>query len=467
MKIRNAWHRHAAEMTARIRKSGAVSQRLGKSVTGGLSATASVAGEAYSAALNWKNNSEFSNWLTDHFSNQVASIGSKAMDAEYLRTHIGRSWHRLYDGGHSLIGSWKAVSESLPDLSALDQLGIWANEYWKDLIITRGMPILILDHADKVSEYFKHLDCANVAQVLGGEVCGVSIYCNWNDPAKLVASATATECSGIVYANVVSPLVSLIGLGRAFYLLQQSEQGDLQDLVAPALNGLARGGASVLLITVIPGGFLLHLSCLPAVLARLKKSRPQLQVSVTDGMGSSLFQQLRQGDFDFVFGRIDQDIDPHEFSADVLFNDSLVVVARRDHPLARTRPGQKMKWEETEWILPSGDNPARTAFEKTFYARSGKAPRSTIDSNSFVTMLTIISLTDLLGIAPHQIFSVAWLQQAFMVLDLGLKFPVQPTGVIRRARSAPSAVAQYAINELRHAARQVAKPKPANAAPAA
>ncbi|HMJ40845.1 MAG TPA: LysR substrate-binding domain-containing protein [Pseudolabrys sp.] len=208
-------------------------------------------------------------------------------------------------------------------------------------------------------------------------------------------------------------------------------------------------------------------SLLPAVLARLKKSRPQLQVSVTDGMGSSLFQQLRQGDFDFVFGRIDQDIDPHEFSADVLFNDSLVVVARRDHPLARTRPGQKMKWEETEWFLPSGDNPARTAFEKAFYARSGKAPRSTIDSNSFVTMLTIISQTDLLGIAPHQIFSVAWLQQAFMVLDLGLKFPVQPTGVIRRARSAPSAVAQYAINELRHAARQVAKPKPANAAPAA
>jgi hypothetical protein len=79
------------------------------------------------------------------------------MDAEYLRTHIGGGWHRLYDGGHSLAGSWKAVSSSLPDLAALDQLGVWANEYWKDLITTRGMPILILDHADQVSEYFKRL----------------------------------------------------------------------------------------------------------------------------------------------------------------------------------------------------------------------------------------------------------------------------------------------------------------------
>jgi hypothetical protein len=83
---------------------------------------------------------------------------------------------------------------------------------------------------------------------------------NWNDPAKLVASATATECSGIVYANVVAPLVSLVALGRAYFLIRKSEQDDLQDLIVPALKGLSRGGATVLLITVIPGGFLLHLS---------------------------------------------------------------------------------------------------------------------------------------------------------------------------------------------------------------
>jgi hypothetical protein len=261
MNLLDGWRERAGQVTSgwqdATRKA---SERVTSSVASGFNATASIAGEAYTAALNWKNNSEFSNWLADHLSSQRATLASKAMDAEYLRTHIGGGWHRLYDGGHSLAGSWKAVSSSLPDLSALDQIGVWANEYWKDLITARGMPIIVLDHADQVSEYFKHLDCVNVAQAIGGEVCGVSIYCNWNDPAKLMASATASECSGIVFANVVSPLVSLIALGRAYFLVRRSEQDDLQTLLAPAMKGLSRSGATILLITVIPGGFLLHLS---------------------------------------------------------------------------------------------------------------------------------------------------------------------------------------------------------------
>jgi DNA-binding transcriptional LysR family regulator len=196
-------------------------------------------------------------------------------------------------------------------------------------------------------------------------------------------------------------------------------------------------------------------SLLPIVLARFKKTRPQLRVTVIDGMGGGLLSQLRQGDFDFVFGRIYEAIDPREFSVDVLFHDSLVVVARRDHPLAHARRATKIDYDACEWILPGEDSPARSAFQRSYSERTGKMPRCTIESNSFVTMLTMLSQTDLLGIAPHQLLRVAWLQQEFVVLDIGLKFPLQPTGVIRRARSAPSTAAQFAIKELRHAAQQI------------
>jgi hypothetical protein len=253
--------RLAADVAARVRDAGSGQLQSARvSIRDGISAAATIATEAYNAALDWKDNSEFSKWLTEHLSDQQSTITSKAMDAEYLRTHIGGGWHRLYDGGHTLGGSWTAIADACPDFSSLDLLGTWANEYWKDLITTRGMPIILLDQADGASEFLKHLDSINVAQLIGGELCGVSIYCNWNDPDKLVASATAIECSGIVYANVVAPLVSLIALGRAYFLLRTSEQAELQSLIAPALKGLSRSGASVLLISIIPGGFLIHLS---------------------------------------------------------------------------------------------------------------------------------------------------------------------------------------------------------------
>jgi hypothetical protein len=163
-------------------------QRITGSARRALAAGSVAANAAYNSALDWKDNSELSHWLTKHLSHQAPTPGSKAMDAEYLRTHIGGGWHRLYDGGHTIAGSWKAVTTALPDPSVLNEIGTWANEYWKDLITTRGMPIVLLDHAHKINEYMKHLDGVNVAEIMGGPLTGVSIYCNWNDPSKLETS---------------------------------------------------------------------------------------------------------------------------------------------------------------------------------------------------------------------------------------------------------------------------------------
>lgn len=201
-------------------------------------------------------------------------------------------------------------------------------------------------------------------------------------------------------------------------------------------------------------------SLLPVVLARIKTARPKLRVTVNDGIGAGLLTRLRQGDFDFTFGRIPDEIDPHEFSVDVLFNDSLVVFARHDHPLLKASRAAKVNLEQCEWILPGSDSPARTGFQRAFYDKTGRVPRCMMESDSFMTMLTIISQTDLLGVAPHQIFRVTWLRREFATLDLGLKFPAQPTGVISRAKSIPSSATQYAVRELRHAAQKIRTGKP-------
>ena len=43
-----------------------------------------------------------------------ATIYDKAMDAEYLATHIGGGSHRLFDGGHTIAGAFQAVPRRHP-----------------------------------------------------------------------------------------------------------------------------------------------------------------------------------------------------------------------------------------------------------------------------------------------------------------------------------------------------------------
>jgi LysR family transcriptional regulator, regulator of abg operon len=196
-------------------------------------------------------------------------------------------------------------------------------------------------------------------------------------------------------------------------------------------------------------------SLLPRMLSQFRKGRSRLRVGVTEGMGAGLINQLRQGDFDFVLGRMYDSIDPREFNFEILFSDSLVAFARKGHPLARVGRLTKAQRENCEWILPGLDSPARTAFQRAYHDRTGAMPQSTIESNSFMTMLTILSQTDLVGISPQQIFRGTWLQKEFAVIDIGLDFPSQPTGIIRRARGIPSAAAQFAIKELRSVAQRM------------
>jgi hypothetical protein len=70
---------------------------------------------------------------------------SKAMDANYLRDHIGGGWHRLFDGGHTVWGSWNAVRGVNPSDDGYGVFVNWLREYTKDLVTPNGMPIVTFD----------------------------------------------------------------------------------------------------------------------------------------------------------------------------------------------------------------------------------------------------------------------------------------------------------------------------------
>ena len=49
------------------------------------------------------------------------TIYDKAMDAEFIATHIGGGQHRLFDGGHTIIGAFRAGQAASPDDSIIQE----------------------------------------------------------------------------------------------------------------------------------------------------------------------------------------------------------------------------------------------------------------------------------------------------------------------------------------------------------
>ncbi len=50
-----------------------------------------------------------------------ATIYDKAMDAAFIDTGIGGSWHRLFDGGHTIPGAFRAAHAASPDDSLIEE----------------------------------------------------------------------------------------------------------------------------------------------------------------------------------------------------------------------------------------------------------------------------------------------------------------------------------------------------------
>lgn len=85
---------------------------------------------------------------TESLTEAAATVYDKAMDAEFIKTGIGGAEHRLFDGGHTIIGSWRAVQDALPDDTIVQEVIGWSSAYVKDWTTTMGMPIATLDKAN-------------------------------------------------------------------------------------------------------------------------------------------------------------------------------------------------------------------------------------------------------------------------------------------------------------------------------
>ena len=94
--------------------------------------------------------SRLSEDLNDLLQNMVkgeASIYDKAMDAEYIATHIGGANHRLFDGGHTIAGAINAARDASPDDTIIQEALGTIQGLLRDGTTLKGLPLANWDKA--------------------------------------------------------------------------------------------------------------------------------------------------------------------------------------------------------------------------------------------------------------------------------------------------------------------------------
>ena len=69
-------------------------------------------------------------------------VFDKAMDAVYNNTHIGGGNHRLFDGGHTILGAWKSVQNI--EVPFIDKISGTTKALINDFVTDKGLPIITI-----------------------------------------------------------------------------------------------------------------------------------------------------------------------------------------------------------------------------------------------------------------------------------------------------------------------------------
>lgn len=160
-----------------------------------------------------------------------ATIYDKAMDAGYLATSLGGGNHRLFDGGHTIAGAFKAVRGASTEDSILQEGLGFLQGMFRDLTTPKGLPLANWDQAtyDHVAsflesrfhvsrEWFYDLNSYTAAELVGGTIGILAVVFQWNraDTESFSRTVGSMGAAAVLSANPLLLVITVVAFARAF-----------------------------------------------------------------------------------------------------------------------------------------------------------------------------------------------------------------------------------------------------------
>lgn len=177
---------------------------------------------------------------------------------------------------------------------------------------------------------------------------------------------------------------------------------ELQALSDEATNFLSGTSGNVVIGSLISASK----SLLPGAIRLLKQDTPNVLVSLKIGEMSQLFPALAVGDLDLVVSRVPDDWQSREESRDldveVLYEETLSVVAGPDHPLHAMTPATLADMHAFPWVLPTRESLFRRTADRLFAEAGLSTPANVVESLSILNNLSLLADQRTISFMPSE-----------------------------------------------------------------
>lgn len=184
----------------------------------------------------------------------------------------------------------------------------------------------------------------------------------------------------------------------------------------------------------------IRLGVVPAALPRLfeqvldkaNKLFPLLVVNVTEGSPQGLLASLERKELDVILVRASYETDQPPFITESLYTESISLVVRSNHPLAKKRRLKISELTSQDWILPPESAPVRQEIDRIFIQAGLARPSAWIESTSLLLTETAIAQRDFVAAMPHSVAKLYESRGQIKILNNDFVVHMPPIGLVRR-----------------------------------
>ena len=170
-------------------------------------------------------------------------------------------------------------------------------------------------------------------------------------------------------------------------------------------------------------------SLLPSAFSAFRRRYPDVVLKLTESFFPPIQHELAAGSLDFYVGPVEASLAMPRFAADTLYENTLVVLARKGHPLAGCPSLAELA--DDQCVPPARSTGGDGDVDARFDAHGLPPPRVALHARSNLITLLAVASSDLLAIAPQQWLEVP-IMAAFERVRLEHPLVTSPIMLVRR-----------------------------------